>query len=61
MYCQNITTIASSPPRATSGERPTMPGLTALLDAFELDDETANPQPEYGDFWAEMASGESLI
>jgi len=38
-----------------------MPGLMALLDAFELDDETANPQPEYGDFWAEMASGESLI
>jgi hypothetical protein len=26
----------------------------ALWDAFELDDETAEPQPEPGDFWGEM-------
>ncbi|MEE9603133.1 MAG: hypothetical protein V3V75_07500 [Thermoguttaceae bacterium] len=61
MYCQDITKIAPSPSQGTPGKWPTMPGLMALLDAFELDDETANPQPEYGDFWAEMASGESLI
>ena len=24
-----------------------------LWDAFELDDEMAEPQPEYGDFWGE--------
>jgi len=24
-----------------------------VWDAFELDDETADPQPEYGDFWGE--------
>ena len=24
-----------------------------LWDAFELDDEMAEPQPEHGDFWAE--------
>jgi len=29
------------------------PTLANLLDAFELDEETAEPLPEYGDFWPE--------
>jgi hypothetical protein len=61
VHCQNTTTIALSPGLATPDKRPAMPGLIALLDAFELDDETADPQPEYGDFWAETALRESLI
>jgi len=31
-----------------------------LWDAFELDDETADPQPEYGDFWGEPADDEPV-
>ncbi len=25
-----------------------------LWDVFELDDETIEPEPEYGDFWGEI-------
>jgi hypothetical protein len=36
------------------------PGLTPVplgdevWDAFELDDDSAEPEPEYGDFWGEV-------
>jgi hypothetical protein len=25
-----------------------------VWDVFELDDETSEPEPEYGDFWGEL-------
>jgi len=28
--------------------------LDHVWDAFEVDDEVENPQPEYGDFWPEL-------
>ena len=31
-----------------------------LWDAFDLDDEMAEPQPEYGDFWAELDDEEEI-
>jgi hypothetical protein len=31
-----------------------------LWDAFELDDEMAEPQPEYGDFWEQPEAEEQL-
>ena len=31
-----------------------------LWDAFDLDDEMAEPQPEYGDFWGEPDDREEI-
>jgi hypothetical protein len=31
-----------------------------IWDAFELDDETADPQPEPGDFWGEVEDEEEI-
>jgi hypothetical protein len=31
-----------------------------VWDAFELDEETAEPQPEYGDFWGELDEEEPV-
>lgn len=31
-----------------------------LWDAFELDDEMVEPEPEYGDFWGELDEEEAI-
>lgn len=31
-----------------------------VWDVFELDDETAEPEPEYGDFWGEVDDEEPI-
>ena len=36
------------------GEFELGPSEDSLFDAFDLDDEWAEPEPEYGDFWAEL-------
>lgn len=34
--------------------------LHDVWDAFELDDDVENPQPEYGDFWPEPDDEEQI-
>jgi len=31
-----------------------------VWDAFELDEDTVEPQPEYGDFWGELDEDEAV-
>ena len=42
------------------GEFELGPSENSLFDAFDLDDERDEPEPEYGDFWAEPEYGPEI-
>jgi hypothetical protein len=48
-----------SDPRA-SMHRPSPPIADETWDVFELDEDTIEPEPEYGDFWGELDDDETI-
>ena len=43
-----------------SAEYPSAPVPDEAWDAFELDEDTIEPEPEYGDFWGELDDDETI-
>lgn len=44
--------------RHTGVPSPPAPVADEAWDVFELDEDTAEPEPEYGDFWGELDDDE---